>query len=195
MRVCMLGNTITQHAFTSIHSLKLTLWLLLTLEVRMHKQQWRVLFWRRTRYLIMISQTITRLIVIGEILEHREEKCQVYWQGIFILLLVFLSLHFGVSTSSYSYGVTNTTKTSPKDKRTSVYRRHLVEFIYDCSPKERRKGVKGHLKANVNGKAFWVPALCFTKRSQSQNCETDKCGCFRRVTQCSVKWGLCFGYW
>lgn len=36
----------------------------------------------------VISQTITGLIVIGEILECVEEKCQLYLQGIFIVCLV-----------------------------------------------------------------------------------------------------------
>lgn len=45
---------------------------------------------------------------------------------------------------------------SPKDKlkHTSVYRHLLVEPFSDCSQKGGRKGVKGHLKAKVNGDAF-----------------------------------------
>lgn len=57
-------------------------WLLLPfalLRVRMEVQS-RVLCWHHTRYLIIISQTITGLIVNGEIGERREQKCQVYWE-------------------------------------------------------------------------------------------------------------------
>lgn len=183
------------HAFTPTHCLKPTLCLLLTfalLEVRMHKLQRRVLCCHLTRYLIIISQTITGLIVIGEILERREEKCQVYWQGIFILWLVFLSLHFDLvphtSSDCRSNTNTNSLRYHPKRQtRICICRRGSVELICDRSPKRRRKGVKGHLKANVNGKAFRVSALCFTKRGQARNCKADKCGCLRRVTQFSVK--------
>lgn len=34
--------------------------------------------------------------------------------------------------------------------------------------------MKGQLKAKVNGEAFSAEALCFTKRGQAENCETDK---------------------
>lgn len=80
------------------------------------------------------------------------------------------------SLTSKSCTIANIT---PKDKlkHSFVYQRLLVELICDSSLKGRRKGVKGHLKANVNGKVFWVSALCFTKRGQAKNCETDKCGC------------------
>ncbi len=106
MHVCLCGWSCSYLGFICVYTLEnankrahthLKLLLLLTfalLEVRMHKLRCRVLCWRHTRYLIIISQTITGLIVIGEILERGEEKCQVYWQGIFILWLVFLSLHF-----------------------------------------------------------------------------------------------------
>lgn len=43
-----------------------------------------------------------------------------------------------------------------------------VKLIYDFSLKERRKGVKGHLKDNMNGEAFWVSLLCYTKEVMLQ---------------------------
>lgn len=146
-----------------MHSPKPTLSLMLALlEVRIHKLQYRVLCWQHTRYLIIISQTITGLIVIGEILEHKEEKCQSYWQGIVILWRVFPLLHFGASSPLPIIVASQTAQTltlhwgiSPKDKHTAEFCHHLVEFIYDRSLKERRKGSERPLK----GQCEWQGLL------------------------------------
>lgn len=136
--------------------------------------QSRVPCWHHTRYLIIISQTITRLIVIGEILVRREEKCQVHRQRIFIHRLAFFFFflyNIFVSYSTFvcrphlsplsnSCGITNNTSTnsphsdiSPKDEL-----EHPVTSWSSLFPivlyREEEKGVKGHLKAKVNGEAF-----------------------------------------
>lgn len=115
--------------------------------------QSRVLCWHHARWLIIISQTITRLIVIGEI-------------------LVRISHLFPVAVSSQTTQTQTRSDTSPKDELT----RHLsVEPPGNCSPKGGRKGVKGHLKAKANGEALFECMHCVfgKKRGQAENRESD----------------------
>lgn len=99
--------------------------------------QSRVLCWHSTRYFIIINQTITRLIVIGEI-------------------LVRISHLFPTAVASQTAQTQTHSDTAPKDELT----RHLWVECLCNSPKGGRKGVKGHLKAKVNGEALFEWMHC-----------------------------------
>ena len=147
----------------------------------MHKPPWRVLCWHHTRYLIIISQTITGLIVIGEILEHREEKCQVYWQGIFIpppraclSLTSFWSVDLviqGRSFPSDSCGTTSSPRrdTTRKDelRHTSACRRLSVRPIPDFSLKRKGERSERPLKGQCEWPGLLSGRIVFCRKRSS----------------------------
>lgn len=129
--------------------------------------QSRVLRWHHTSYLIIISQTISRLIVIGGISEHIGEASGLV--GGHLHSLAF-SLHSRVSISPVAF---LRTLRHRQQAQTSLPHNCLCIVTPRpsrlCSLKGGRKGAKGHLKAKVNGEALLSSSIVFEKRGQAEN--------------------------
>lgn len=157
-------------ALTSVQCIKPMLWLLLTLALLEVRMQWRVLYWQLTRYLIIISQTITGLIVIGEILEHREEKCQVYWQGISILWRVFLLLHLSsplliLVASQTAQTLTPRWGILPKRQTHCCISSPLGRaYLWPFSKGKKRKGSERPLKGQCEWQGLLSIRIVFCKK-------------------------------
>lgn len=133
--------------------------------------QSRVLRWHHTSYLIIISQTISRLIVIGGISEHIGEASGLV--GGHLHSLAF-SLHSRVSISPVAF--LRTLRHRQQAQTSLSHNCKACPCIVTprpsrlCSPKGGRKGAKGHLKAKVNGEALLSRSIVFGKRGQAENC-------------------------
>lgn len=149
--------------------------------------RWRVLRWHRTSSLIIINQTISELIVIGEIPEGTGETSGLVGGRLRPLAFFFPPLHSAAPTSSLasprlppngaaSAGGANTRQ--PRD----------APLSQSClsSPKVEGNGAKGHLKAKVNGEALLEPEHCTLKKKKKEaevrlkTAAADKCECFSR---------------
>lgn len=154
--------------------------------------QSRVLRWHHTSYLIIISQTISRLIVIGGISEHIGEASGLVGGQLHSLAF---SLHSRVSISPVAF--LRALRHRQQAQTSLPHNRQARLCIVTprpsrlCSPKGGRKGVKGHLKAKVNGEALLSSSIVFEKKGvRLRTAHTDKCECFPRVTRRFEKCGL-----